>query len=159
MNSFVNDLFERIAAEASKLAHYNKRSTITSREIQTAVRLLLPGELAKHAVSEGTKAVTKSFYILLLRCLDVGKVARLRERPSRAPVGQDFSSQWAGSIDCSGKATMRRELALVLQFTWQQSWSTWLLRSWSWLVTLPGTTRSLASFQGTSSLLSGTTRS
>ena len=59
MNSFVNDIFERIAAEAAKLAHYNKRSTITSREIQTAVRLLLPGELAKHAVSEGTKAVTK----------------------------------------------------------------------------------------------------
>merc|ERR1712071_184713 len=59
MNSFVNDLFERIAAEASKLAQYNKRSTITSREIQTSVRLLLPGELAKHAVSEGTKAVTK----------------------------------------------------------------------------------------------------
>ena len=45
MNSFVNDIFERIAAEASRLAHYNRRSTITSREIQTAVRLLLPGEL------------------------------------------------------------------------------------------------------------------
>ena len=59
MNSFVNDLFQRIAGEASCLAHYNKRSTITSREIQTAVHLLLPGELAKHAVSEGTKAVTK----------------------------------------------------------------------------------------------------
>ncbi|XP_007525999.1 histone H2B type 1-A-like [Erinaceus europaeus] len=59
MNSFVTDIFERIAGEASHLAHYNKRSTITSREIQTAVRLLLPGELAKHAVSEGTKAVTK----------------------------------------------------------------------------------------------------
>ena len=59
MNSFVNDIFERIAAEAARLAHYNKRSTITSREVQTAVRLLLPGELAKHAVSEGTKAVTK----------------------------------------------------------------------------------------------------
>ncbi|KAM3910372.1 histone H2B type 1-O-like [Leptodactylus fuscus] len=54
---FMNS-FERIAGEASRLAHYNKRSTITSREIQTAVRLLLPGELAKHAVSEGTKAVT-----------------------------------------------------------------------------------------------------
>ena len=27
--------------------------------MQTSVRLLLPGELAKHAVSEGTKAVTK----------------------------------------------------------------------------------------------------
>eukprot|EP00732_Lithocolla_globosa_P003118 Lithocolla_globosa_v1_NODE_2345_length_2040_cov_269.619144.p2 type:complete len:132 gc:universal NODE_2345_length_2040_cov_269.619144:1286-1681(+) len=59
MNSFVNDVFERIANEASKLAAYNKRSTISSREIQTAVRLILPGELAKHAVSEGTKAVTK----------------------------------------------------------------------------------------------------
>ena len=59
MNSFVNDLFERIAGEASRLTHQNKRSTISSREIQTSVRLLLPGELAKHAVSEGTKAVTK----------------------------------------------------------------------------------------------------
>ncbi|KAI9500699.1 histone H2B [Coemansia sp. RSA 1358] len=59
MNSFVNDIFERIASEASKLAAYNKKSTITSREIQTAVRLLLPGELSRHAVSEGTKATTK----------------------------------------------------------------------------------------------------
>ena len=59
MNSFVNDIFERIAAEASRLANHNGRSTISSREVQTSVRLLLPGELAKHAVSEGTKAVTK----------------------------------------------------------------------------------------------------
>jgi len=59
MNSFVNDIFEKIAQEAGRLARYNKKHTITSREIQTAVRLLLPGELAKHAVSEGTKAVTK----------------------------------------------------------------------------------------------------
>ncbi|XP_053428827.1 histone H2B type 1-K-like [Nycticebus coucang] len=57
MNSFVNNIFECIAGEASCLAHYNKRSPITSREIQTAMCLLLPGELAKHAVSEGTKAV------------------------------------------------------------------------------------------------------
>ena len=61
MNSFVNDIFERIASEASpsRLGMYNKKKTISSREVQTAVRLLLPGELAKHAVSEGTKAVTK----------------------------------------------------------------------------------------------------
>ena len=59
LNSFVNDIFERIANEASRLAKYNSKSTISSREIQTAIRLLLPGELAKHAVSEGTKAVTK----------------------------------------------------------------------------------------------------
>ena len=60
MNSFMNDVFERLAAEASHLAHRNKKNhSITTREIQSAVRLILPGELAKHAVSEGTKAVTK----------------------------------------------------------------------------------------------------
>ena len=59
MNSFINDAFERIAVEAGKLVRYNKKGTLSSREIQTAVRLILPGELAKHAVSEGTKAVTK----------------------------------------------------------------------------------------------------
>nr|CAB3483340.1 unnamed protein product [Digitaria exilis] len=59
MNSFINDMFEKLAAEAAKLARYSKKPTITSREIQTSVCLLLPGELAKHAVSEGTKAVTK----------------------------------------------------------------------------------------------------
>lgn len=56
---WIQDIFERVATEASKLAAYNKKSTISSREIQTSVRLILPGELAKHAVSEGTKAVTK----------------------------------------------------------------------------------------------------
>ena len=70
-NSFVNHIFERTAGEASCLVHYNKHSTITSREIQTTVCLLLPGELAKHAVSEGTKAVTKytsSKYNMPCRC-------------------------------------------------------------------------------------------
>ncbi|KAK9123194.1 hypothetical protein Sjap_012796 [Stephania japonica] len=59
MNSFINDIFEKLTGEASKLARYNKKPTIMSREIQTVVRLVLPGELAKHAMSEGTKAMTK----------------------------------------------------------------------------------------------------
>uniref|UniRef100_A0A0D6R0U6 Core Histone H2A/H2B/H3 domain-containing protein n=1 Tax=Araucaria cunninghamii TaxID=56994 RepID=A0A0D6R0U6_ARACU len=59
MNSFMNDIFEKLAAESSKLVRYSKRDTLSSREVQTAVKLALPGELAKHAVSEGTKAVTK----------------------------------------------------------------------------------------------------
>ena len=59
MNSFINDVFERIAGESSRLVRYSKRHTLSSREVQTAVRLLLPGELARHAVAEGTKAVTK----------------------------------------------------------------------------------------------------
>ena len=59
MNSFVNDIFDKVMGEAGKLVRYNKKATLSSREVQTAVRLSLPGELAKHAVSEGTKAVTK----------------------------------------------------------------------------------------------------
>ena len=59
LNSFVSDTFGRIAGEAGRLCKYNKKKTMSARCIQTAVRLVLPGELAKHAVSEGTKAVTK----------------------------------------------------------------------------------------------------
>lgn len=57
VNSFVNNMFEKIAFEASRLARYNKRLTIGSLEIQTAVSLLLPKELAMNAISEGTMAV------------------------------------------------------------------------------------------------------
>nr|XP_033802871.1 histone H2B-like [Geotrypetes seraphini]XP_033802872.1 histone H2B-like [Geotrypetes seraphini] len=59
LNCFNNDMFERLASEAARLALYNKRSTITSQEIQDAVRLVLPGELAKSAMSEASKAVAK----------------------------------------------------------------------------------------------------
>jgi histone H2B len=59
MNSLIQDTFNRIADDAGRLVRYNKKGTLGSREIQTAIRLVLPGELAKHAVSEGTKAVTK----------------------------------------------------------------------------------------------------
>ena len=59
LNAFVNDQFDRIATQAAALARANKRSTLGSREVQTAVRLLLPAELAKHAMAEGTKAIAK----------------------------------------------------------------------------------------------------
>ena len=59
VNNFVCDTFERVATEAGKLCKMNKRSTLSSRDVQSAIRLVLPGELSKHAVSEGTKAMTK----------------------------------------------------------------------------------------------------
>ena len=33
MNSFINDLFEKISSESSKLVRYNKKQTLSSREI------------------------------------------------------------------------------------------------------------------------------
>ncbi|XP_052027849.1 histone H2B type 1-B-like [Apodemus sylvaticus] len=59
LDSFVKDMFERIASEASFLARQNRSPTINSREIQTAVRLLLPGELCRRAVAEGTMAMVR----------------------------------------------------------------------------------------------------
>lgn len=59
VNSFVQDMLDRIAVEAAALTRANKTKTMSSREIQTAVRLVLPSELAKHAMAEGTKCVAK----------------------------------------------------------------------------------------------------
>ncbi|CAE8656264.1 unnamed protein product, partial [Polarella glacialis] len=55
MESCVGDTFERIASEASRLCRTGKSSTMGTREIQSAVRLVFPGELSRHAVSEGCK--------------------------------------------------------------------------------------------------------
>merc|ERR1719420_1308421 len=46
MNSLVMDAFDKIASEAAKLMKVNKKQTMTSREIQSALRLVFPGELA-----------------------------------------------------------------------------------------------------------------
>ncbi|CAN7097891.1 unnamed protein product, partial [Brassica rapa subsp. narinosa] len=58
INMFMGDMFERLAVEAAKLNDYSKRRTLSSREIEAAVRLVLPGELSRHAVAEGSKAVS-----------------------------------------------------------------------------------------------------
>ncbi|KAH7542079.1 histone H2B.3 [Ziziphus jujuba] len=58
INNLMTDMFERLAEEACRLSKYTGRMTLTSREIQDAVKLVLPGELGRHAIAEGTKAVT-----------------------------------------------------------------------------------------------------
>ncbi len=47
MNSFINDIFEKMGGETATLAHYNKKPTVTSREIQVRWReLSCPKRLA-----------------------------------------------------------------------------------------------------------------
>ncbi|GER55624.1 histone H2B [Striga asiatica] len=58
VNNLMVDMFERLAEEAARLQGHAGRKTMSSREIQAAVKLVLPGELGKHAIAEGTKAVT-----------------------------------------------------------------------------------------------------
>ena len=59
MNNLVKFNIEKIMENVNRLMNRSERLTVSSREIQSAVRLTLPGELAKRAVSESTKAVTK----------------------------------------------------------------------------------------------------
>ncbi|KAI5635075.1 core histone h2A/H2B/H3/H4 domain-containing protein [Phthorimaea operculella] len=58
MNNFVYDMMEKLASEAGKLVSISKKNTLSSREVQTAVKLIIPGELAKHANMDALKAVT-----------------------------------------------------------------------------------------------------
>ena len=59
MESFVGDTFERIASEAHKLLLMTKKDTLGAQEIQSAARLLIPGELAQHAVKNAKNACTE----------------------------------------------------------------------------------------------------
>ena len=47
MNSFVNDTFDKVASEAGKLAKATGRKTLYSSDVQTALRLVLPDDLAR----------------------------------------------------------------------------------------------------------------
>lgn len=58
-SALAQSLGDRISVKGGELARSEKKTTLGARHIQAAVRLMLPSELAKHAVSEGTKAVAK----------------------------------------------------------------------------------------------------
>jgi histone H2B len=57
MDHFCKDMFDKIAEEAQRLVAYRGKKTMTSNDIMGAVRLILPGELADHAITEGTNAL------------------------------------------------------------------------------------------------------
>jgi histone H2B len=57
MNSQVNDTFERIASQAFQMARLTKSNALSSRDVTSACRLILPGQLAKHAIDEGTRCL------------------------------------------------------------------------------------------------------
>lgn len=58
-DNFIGDILEQLATESGKLAKREKKSTLKARDMMTATKLVLPGELAKHACVQGKKAVEK----------------------------------------------------------------------------------------------------
>lgn len=55
MDSMVNDIFDRFSEEL----RHRQDGELTAEDVEAAVLNLLPGELAKHAISEGRRAVSK----------------------------------------------------------------------------------------------------
>mmetsp|Transcript_25562 Transcript_25562/g.38020 ORF Transcript_25562/g.38020 Transcript_25562/m.38020 type:complete len:141 (-) Transcript_25562:295-717(-) len=57
MNDMMVDLVHKIGAEAKNARKITGTTTLMPQMIQTGVKLLLPGELRKHGVAEGTRAL------------------------------------------------------------------------------------------------------
>jgi histone H3/H4 len=57
VNFIVNFLAATLAQNARDLTSLSNRSTVSSQDVQSAVYNIMPGELAKHAVEEGNKAL------------------------------------------------------------------------------------------------------
>ena len=58
-NYLIEAVLKDLTKNAARITVESKKGTLSSRHVQTAVRIVLPAVLAKHATSEGTKAVTK----------------------------------------------------------------------------------------------------
>jgi len=59
INDMIVKLGEKIVKTAIHLGDIGKKKTIGHREIKIASILLIPGELSKHALSEGDKSIIK----------------------------------------------------------------------------------------------------
>ena len=59
LNSFVLDMFDRLAGEACRLATHAGAKTLSSKAVLTAVKLRLPKDLADHALKAAQNALEK----------------------------------------------------------------------------------------------------
>lgn len=80
IDSMIHDLLEQFAVEATNMAKRDKRVTIESKDISAATKTILPGELAKLAVREGTKAVTKKDGMVVPSAPKTGKTGKQKPK-------------------------------------------------------------------------------
>ena len=59
LNQIVGDKFDCIMKETRMLIVADKRSTVTSKDVETAVKLMIPGELGQNSVKAGRAALVK----------------------------------------------------------------------------------------------------
>jgi histone H2B len=66
INDMIKHLCEEIIAVANKLAQLGKRKRVGQKEVKSALVLLIPGELVKHAISEATRSLVSEPHSKLL---------------------------------------------------------------------------------------------
>lgn len=59
LNGIVHCLLGSMTEKSADVARIGKKSTLSARHVQAAIPLTMGFELSKHAISEGTKAVSK----------------------------------------------------------------------------------------------------
>ena len=57
MNSIVADVFDNVMCEGRMLVINSKKSTLSSKDVETSVKLLFPGDLGKGSVMEGRQGL------------------------------------------------------------------------------------------------------
>ena len=59
MNSIILSLYTQLSQEASSFSRKTKSQTLSAQDVQAAAKIVLPQELANHAVNDGATAVIK----------------------------------------------------------------------------------------------------
>ena len=59
MNSIVLEFYRTVAKEAQALNGKTGKKIMTAQDIQSAIKIVVPGELCKHAVAQAATAITK----------------------------------------------------------------------------------------------------
>ena len=57
MNSIIADTFDNLMSEGRMLVINGRKHTLSSKDVETAVKLLIPGELGKGSVQEGRQGL------------------------------------------------------------------------------------------------------
>lgn len=105
MNAILNLIANKLASESLKLCRLDKKSTVSSRHIQQAVKLILPGELMKLANAEIIKAIEKS---------SSSRPSYLPMTTNRVNAGLQFSPTRVGRfIDHAGRTSASAKIALA----------------------------------------------
>lgn len=119
MIDLVNTTLSKIIDSSNILMRRSGNKTLGSRDMQFAVRMTLPGELAKHATAEGTKAVTK--YASSVEAKVKGS-EKAKPIPRAVRAGTIFSisrterKMMKQSVACKKQAMAAVYLAAVLEY-------------------------------------------